>query len=144
MTSDPGSVRSTRDVGYDRICGEIDDVLVGLSLHHSTMSEIWRCIQQVEGYRTNSWKAILVKLDIPEERHHNVLQIMASASYDRKLGEFRLFGLCFNLTNLQFSLDLVVSLRSILAYALATLIIWTTHIASFIILRFASCICPWA
>ncbi|KAG2062656.1 hypothetical protein BDR04DRAFT_1164841 [Suillus decipiens] len=96
MTSDPGSVRSTRDVGYDRICGEIDDVLVGLSLHHSTMSEIWRCIQQVEGYRTNSWKAILVKLDIPEEHHHNVLQIMASASYDRKL-------------------DLVVSLRSILA-----------------------------
>jgi hypothetical protein len=116
MTSDPGPVQSTRDAGYDRICGEIDSALLGLSLHHSTKDEIWRCIQQVEGYQVSSWKAILVKLDIPEKRHYNMLQIMASASRDRKLSEFRPFGLCFNLTNLQSSLDLVVSLRSILAY----------------------------
>ncbi|KAG0703205.1 hypothetical protein DFH29DRAFT_874607 [Suillus ampliporus] len=50
MTCDPGPVQSTRDAGYDRICGEIDNALVGLSLHHSTKDEIWCCIQQVEGY----------------------------------------------------------------------------------------------
>ncbi|KAG1795853.1 uncharacterized protein BJ212DRAFT_1306479 [Suillus subaureus] len=85
MTSDPGPIQSTCDAGYDCICGEINSALLGLSLHHSTKDKIWRCIQQVEGYQVNSWKAILVKLDIPEECHHNMLQIMASASHDRKL-----------------------------------------------------------
>ncbi|KAG0692951.1 hypothetical protein DFH29DRAFT_1007870 [Suillus ampliporus] len=50
MTCDPGPIQSTRDAGYDHICGEINNALVGLSLHHSTKDEIWRCIQQVEGY----------------------------------------------------------------------------------------------
>ncbi|KAG1891134.1 hypothetical protein F4604DRAFT_1913947 [Suillus subluteus] len=95
VTSDPGSVQLTRDVGYDRICDDIKNALSGLSLHHSTMNEIWSCIRQVEGYKANSWKAILVKLDIPEECHYDVIRIMANASCDRQLGVFCPFGICF-------------------------------------------------
>lgn len=95
MTSDPGPVGPIHDTGYSRISHEIASVLAGLSLHHSTMDEIWRCIQQVEGYKANCWTAILMKLDIPEDRCQQLINVISSASHDRQLRKF-LLGIYFN------------------------------------------------
>jgi hypothetical protein len=73
-------VQSAYNVGYGYVCGNIGKALLGLSLRHNTMNKIWRCIMQVEGYKANSWKAVLVKLDIPEEHHGDVITIMADAT----------------------------------------------------------------
>ncbi|KAG1882374.1 hypothetical protein F4604DRAFT_1921539 [Suillus subluteus] len=93
MTSDPGPVGPARDAGYDRICREISSALAGLTLHHSTMDEIWHCIQQVEGYKANCWTAILMKTDIPEDRCGKLIRIINSASRDRQLLSFWWFCL---------------------------------------------------
>jgi hypothetical protein len=109
MASDPGPVRTIRDVGYDRICHDIRNALAGLSLHSMTMDEIWRCIQQVEGYTASCWMAILGKLDIPEDRWGELIRVIADASRDRQLRKFPLFWYLFpTLADLHFSLYLVL------------------------------------
>jgi hypothetical protein len=95
MTSHPGPVGPIHDAGYSHISHEIASVLAGLSLHHSTMDEIWCCVQQVEGYKANCWTAILMKLDIPEDRCKQLINVISSASRDRQFCEF-LFRIYFN------------------------------------------------
>ncbi|KAG1837229.1 hypothetical protein DFJ58DRAFT_863192 [Suillus subalutaceus] len=68
------------DADSENISMEIRGYLQDLSLHAITMDEIWRCIDQVDGYGPLNWQAVLVKLGIPEERMKYILAVMACAS----------------------------------------------------------------
>lgn len=74
------------DAGAVQISDNIMQVLQNVPLHHTAMDEIWRCIHQVEGYGPLCWQAILMKLEILEDRVRPLLHVMARATNDRQLG----------------------------------------------------------
>lgn len=80
LMSDSRLTGCPNDADSERVSMEICAYLHDLSLHSMTMDEIWRCIDQVDGYGPLTWQAILVKLGIPEERIPHILAIMARAS----------------------------------------------------------------
>ncbi|KAG1883468.1 hypothetical protein F4604DRAFT_1920673 [Suillus subluteus] len=71
------------DAGSARISTEIKTVLGSVDVVPFVMDEIWKCIQQSEGYRPLSWQANLVKLEIPSECIGSLLEVMARASNER-------------------------------------------------------------
>jgi hypothetical protein len=80
LMSDSRLTRCPTNADSDCVSTEIQTYLHDLSLHSMTMDEIWRCIDQVDGYGLLTWQAILVKLGIPEEHISYILAIMARAS----------------------------------------------------------------
>ncbi|KAG1789507.1 uncharacterized protein HD556DRAFT_774701 [Suillus plorans] len=85
LMSDSRLTGCPNDADSERVSMEICAYLHDLSLHSMTMDEIWRCIDQVDGYGPLTWQAILVKLGIPEERIPHILAIMARASNESKI-----------------------------------------------------------
>ncbi|KAG1863676.1 hypothetical protein F4604DRAFT_1929077 [Suillus subluteus] len=73
------------DAGLAHISTEIKTVLSSVNVVPFVMDEIWKCIQQSEGYGLLSWQANLVKLEIPSECIGSLLEVMACASNERRL-----------------------------------------------------------
>jgi hypothetical protein len=46
----------------------------------STLTEIWRCTYQSQGYGPQGWRAILMKEDIPEDQHYSLISVMTDAT----------------------------------------------------------------
>ncbi|KAG6375912.1 hypothetical protein JVT61DRAFT_2780 [Boletus reticuloceps] len=84
MAMDPLTHNQSRDVGQDRITSEITKLLAGHRVGSTTLEEIWQCIYQAPGYKPDCWMANLAKNGVPEELFGPVLQIMTTASKDRR------------------------------------------------------------
>jgi hypothetical protein len=85
MTAETTHLSIPRDAGAVQISDNITQVLQNVPLHHTAMDEIWRCIRQVDGHGPLCWQAILMKLDIPEDRVMPLLHVMACATNDCQL-----------------------------------------------------------
>jgi hypothetical protein len=66
---------------YHRISHEISTILSGIRFDHTALTEIWHCIYQSEGYGPQGWRAILVKENIPEDRHDSLINVMTCATH---------------------------------------------------------------
>lgn len=77
MASDPPPGQHPN---YDYISNDISTFLSGIRSDHTTLTEIWHCIYQLEGYGPQGWRAILAKEGIPEDRHGPLINVMTHAT----------------------------------------------------------------
>lgn len=86
MAMDPFAAASgsARDAGYDRISSEISALLEGQRVGSTTLDEIWMCIYQSPGYEPPNWMANLAKNGVSEDLFDPILNIMVTASKDRR------------------------------------------------------------